>query len=144
MQAYHRDLTYESMQRGGSEEYLCTWNPVETDGSRSDLHQQGSFSCLWEPHVSLLYFARTSDTCRQEVGWRDGGRRIILPMKRRSLLGLLSEFSLTFCECRRSAITEESLSLSFLSGNSFLSACLHNNYEDLSFFLSPSYFFFLS
>ena len=46
MQAYHADLTYESMQRGGSEEYLCMRNPVETDGSRSDLYQQGSSSCL--------------------------------------------------------------------------------------------------
>ena len=39
MQAYHVDLTYESMQRGGLEEYLYTQNPVETDGSQSDLHQ---------------------------------------------------------------------------------------------------------
>ena len=68
MQAYHADLTYKSMQREGSEEYLCTWNPVETDGSRSDLHQRGSFSCLREPHMLLLYFARTPDTCKQEVG----------------------------------------------------------------------------
>ena len=46
MQAYHVDLTYESMQRGGSEEYLCTQNPVETDRSQSDLHQHSSSSCL--------------------------------------------------------------------------------------------------
>ena len=44
---------------------------------------------------------------------RDGERRTILPVKRRSLLGLFSEFSLTSCECRCSAFTKESLSLFF-------------------------------
>ena len=62
---------------------------------------------------------------------RDGGRRTLLPVKRRSLPGLLSEFSLTFCEGRRSAITEESLSLK--ETISFL--CLRNNYENLFFLL---------
>ena len=140
MQAYHADLTYESMQREGSEEYLCTRNPVETDGSRSDLHQQSSFSCLREPHVPLLYFARTLDTCRQEVGWRNGGRRTILPMKRRSLPGLLWIFSdflwrQTICNHRGVSISL------FLSRKQFSFCVFITITKNSSFFFSPSYFF---
>ena len=143
MQAYHADLTYESMQRGRSEEYLCTQNPVETDGSRSDLHQQGFFSCLREPHVLLLYFARKPDTFRQEVGWRDGGRRTILPVKRRSLPGLLSEFSFDFL-WRQTICNHRRVSVSlFLSRKQFPFSVFVTITKISSFFFL-SFVFFLS
>ena len=98
----------------------------------------------WEPHVSLLYFARTLETYRQEVGWWDGGRRTLLPVKRQSLSGLLSEFSFDFL-WRQTICNHRRVSVSlFLSRKRFPFSVFVTIMKISSFFFSPSYFFFLS
>ena len=127
--------------KGGSEEYLYMRNPVETDGSRSDPHQQGSSWCLREPHVSLLYFARTPDTCRQEVGWgMVEGEQFSCEETISSWTSLWIFFWLSVKA--DDLQSQKSLCLSFSLKETI--SCLRNNYEDLFFLLFSFVFFFLS